>query len=183
MSPLYSFIVSSKRGSRERKEASRTPYLRRRWTRVSACEKRIEIYRFIGNRLQHGRVGRPFMKLPLRNIPLWKRLTPNRSLCLPFSSLPPRSADGTKREGARETSASYYWNYGRSDARKSKFPRFFFHRIPCIVYDLLPAKRRRFRGVEETRGEVATPLWPTQGRPLADLGKANKCEGNRREEW
>ena len=31
-------------------------------------------------------------------------------------------------------------------------------------------------GAEETRGEGAT-----QGRPLADLGKANKCEGNRRE--
>lgn len=164
--------MSRKRGSRERKEG------RHRGWEEDGREWRIEIYRFIGNRLRHGRVGRPFMKLPLRNIPLWKRLTPNRSLL--FSPPPPptlRSANGTKREGARETSASYYWNYGRSDARKSKFPHFFCHRIPRIVYDLLPAKRRRFRsGAEETRGEGAT-----QGRPLADLGKANKCEGNRRE--
>lgn len=140
-------IVSRKRGSRERKEG------RHRGWEEDGREWRIEIYHFIGNRLRHGRVGGPFMKLPLRNIPLWKRLTPNRSLL--FSSPPPptpRSANGTKREGARETSASYYWNYGRSDARKSKFPRFFCHRIPRIVYDLLPAKRRRFRAALKKRG-------------------------------
>ena len=140
-------IVSRKRGSRERKEG------RHRGWEEDGREWRIEIYRFIGNRLRHGRVGRPFMKLPLRNIPLWKRLTPNRSLLFPSPPPTPRSANGTKREGARETSASYYWNYGRSDARKSKFPRFFCHRIPCIVYDLLPAKRRRFRAALKKRGE------------------------------
>lgn len=85
-------IVSRKRGSRERKEG------RHRGWEEDGREWRIEIYRFIGNRLRHGRVGGPFMKLPLRNIPLWKRLTPNRSLLFPSPPPTPRSANGTKRE-------------------------------------------------------------------------------------
>lgn len=182
MSPLYSFIVSSKRGSRERKEGRHREHHTweedgRVWVMDLEENWDIPFYRESSTTWES---RAPFYEVTTAKHSALKAVN---SESFPMPSLPPRSADGTKREGARETSASYYWNYGRSDARKSKFPRFFFHRIPCIVYDLLPAKRRRFRGVEEARGEVATPLWPTQGRPLADLGKANKCEGNRREEW
>lgn len=97
--------------------------------------------------------GCPFMKLPLRNIPLWKRLL--RIVPYAFPSPPPRSANGTKREGAREASASYYWNYGRSDARKSKFPRFFFHRpLHCLrfIAGKTPPISRRWRNVRGRGG-------------------------------
>lgn len=133
------------------------------WTRVPPQNWDIPFYRESSASMASG--GRPFMKLPLRNIPLWKRLL---WIVNPiFLLLVPRTGR-SERNGA-----SYYWNYGRSDARKSKFRRFFFHR-PFIVTIYCRQNAADFAAALKKRG----------GRPVCDprpaiggLGQGEQVRG------
>lgn len=106
-----------------------------------------------------------------------KTVTLNREPHLPPPS-PPRSANGT---GARETARAITeitddptlanQNFAVSSSIVPSLLRFIAGKTP-------PISPRRWRN---EAGALFAPA--TQGRPLADLGKANKCEARISAEW